>query len=732
MKHVEINRTVQTEGVIERKEFGFKLNGKSYKTFISSLYKDKITAIIRELYSNGIDAQRTKKDAPPCLIHLPNSFEPYFSIRDYGISMSHEKIMTVYSTFFDSDKTDNNDDIGGLGLGAKTPLSYCELYTVTSYKNGIQNIYNIFYNERSIPEVNLMNTLETDEPDGIEVKFSVLKNDFSEFARKASSVFKYFDAQPNIIGADINILLPTYEKRGNGWAFDSSASESYVIMGGVAYPISDLLQFDLTPSQKAVVNSNTIFFFNVGDLEVAPSRESLSYDKKTQDILISRIDQMITEISDEVKSEIASCQTLMDARFKFAELVWGKYSQLKQILNSLDLSLFGKTISSEKITLYTPSGDLTNELDFKIMHLYISNYNDRGRYTSKGVLNAKEVTDIDLNSFKNVIFLLVDVKIKGFNTIIREFAEDSVGKKVFLIYNYFNTDKNITTFEEFKSNVGFDSNYTFQLVSSLRANYVPKVKPVYSKVGKWNGSGFVPTTIDINDPTPKYYVTSHYDKIIGNKGQLIELSKLKEMIDILDGMGVEIDSDSVFGLKKAFFRSDKVPENWINFMDYFFDSVRNYKPFHSAVKRLATVSYIKSKAQDVVKILQKFEPLKEKLPSTHALVESFIKVKDVVKDSKDDIMISKVDIDRIGYIFADVYCMSIEKFYPKRLKDNIDISAFTEFENIVKKYPIAEQNWRLSAYYYHDIEDDHLVEYIQAIDVFDEIKKKGIDIKIGV
>ena len=135
-------------------EFKIKNSAKAFSILSSGLYANKIRAIIRELSCNAYDSHVAAGTvSEPFDIHLPNSFEPYFAIRDYGIGLDHSGVVNVYTTYFESTKTDSNDYIGALGLGSKSPFSYVNTFKVVAIKNGRRGVYTTFINENGVPSI---------------------------------------------------------------------------------------------------------------------------------------------------------------------------------------------------------------------------------------------------------------------------------------------------------------------------------------------------------------------------------------------------------------------------------------------------------------------------------------------------------------------------------------------------------------------------------------------------
>ena len=106
---------------------------------------------------------------------------PHFAIRDYGTGLSHDQVTNIYTTYFESTKTDSNAFIGALGLGSKSPFSYTDNFTVTAIKDGRKGIYSAFINDMGVPSIAMMAEEQTDEPSGVEVVISVKNSDLYTF-----------------------------------------------------------------------------------------------------------------------------------------------------------------------------------------------------------------------------------------------------------------------------------------------------------------------------------------------------------------------------------------------------------------------------------------------------------------------------------------------------------------------------------------------------------------------
>jgi len=147
-------RPIERISTKTERQFTIKATGKAFRILSSGLYKDKILAIVRELSCNAYDAHvAVGTPTRPFDVHLPSVLEPHFSVRDYGPALSSDQIDNVFSTYFESTKTETNDQIGGLGLGCKSPLSYVDSFNVISRLEGFKRTYTVFFDEKDTPSI---------------------------------------------------------------------------------------------------------------------------------------------------------------------------------------------------------------------------------------------------------------------------------------------------------------------------------------------------------------------------------------------------------------------------------------------------------------------------------------------------------------------------------------------------------------------------------------------------
>jgi len=328
MKLVEDRQDVIVAGAQSVEAFTIKASAKAFMILSANLYSNPCGSMIRELSTNAYDAHvMVGKKEQPFVLTLPNSMEPTFKIRDFGPGMSHTQIMSVYTTFFESTKTDSNDMVGCLGLGSKSPFAVADSFTVTSYYNGTKTIYASFLNDARIPSIAKFVELPTDEENGLEIEVAIKEENFKTFSKEVNNQLKYFKVKPIIRGnSDFKWdVEEEYMYEGTGWKMVRGGSGARVIQGQIQYPINtrDMGQVFVNASEtvKELLARPILFEVEIGAVNIAPSREALAYDERTSKNLVEAAEKIIVELPGKLISAIENCETEYEARIKYHELI---------------------------------------------------------------------------------------------------------------------------------------------------------------------------------------------------------------------------------------------------------------------------------------------------------------------------------------------------------------------------------------------------------------------------
>jgi len=313
--------------------FTIQANAKMFRILSSGLYSNKERAIIREVSCNAFDANVDAGNGDePIEVHLPNDLEPFFSIKDKGTGLSPEQMVNIYTQYGNSTKTDRNDMIGALGLGSKSPFSYIDSFTVISIKDGLRSTYSCYIDGSGEPKLQPFGSEETDEHNGVEVRFPVKSEDFVKFKQEAEIVFRPFKVKPTVTGnadykvKDFDILLESDTE--NDWELVKPISHSWnrdqirvAVQGNIEYPINtDKISEFLSEKAKTFLYEDFRLYFNIGDLDIAASREELGYDKITIKNIVTKFEKMASEIIEAQNKKINSYETKYEAMKYIADI----------------------------------------------------------------------------------------------------------------------------------------------------------------------------------------------------------------------------------------------------------------------------------------------------------------------------------------------------------------------------------------------------------------------------
>lgn len=571
-------KTITRIGEMQEGNFAIKNSPEAFRILSDGLYSDKEMAIVRELSCNARDANvAAGKDGEPITIHLPTHLEPWFSVTDNGVGLSHDDVMTVYTTYFESTKTESNAYIGALGLGSKSPFSYGDQFTVAVRFDGTKRTYSAFISENGVPAIALMNEQETDESNGLEVSLPVKEEDFRTFEQKVRVALKRFDPLPTIIGHDdFEMESVEYVVEGAGWRIRKSNNyydkeRSTAIQGSVVYPIDSDAMKDLDDGQRTLLSMPLDMDFEIGDLDVAASREALGYDKNTIANIKARLDVVLTELPKQFEQDFKDCKTLWDAKLKWHELFGYSGSAPQGLREIAKTKSFKLEWNGQKL-----DGNFNLTLDEKIdgkknklYGLRIVKF-EKARTQFRGREHTADYNgQMSFTPSTSYVFMFDDLN-RGSHKRVSAWLEkqrDSVDKdkrvsKVYLL-------KNLKA--EFKKALGgVDINDVSTL--SKPVTQATGVKNHGVIVREWNGTNYS------HNPRGDWTDTSH-DMDVG--GFYVEISRyktyrngveldMKPIVDTAADNGiVDLKSKTIYGLNPRWIKAiPKCKGTWINVFDY--------------------------------------------------------------------------------------------------------------------------------------------------------------------
>lgn len=296
----------------------FRINASAhaFEILSSGIYEHKIAAVVRELCTNAFDShvQAGKGDVPFSVV-LPNELHPYFEVEDFGIGMSVQDAMDVYTVYFCSTKNSSNEVAGGLGIGGKSPFAYTRQFNIRIRKDGEENLAIIYVDANGQPRLDIIHTCQTTEQNGVKVSVPVEAKDFRTFIGEAKYFLSFYPVKPKFnLNVEVNFDNVYDKLEEDGYAFVSRNSyvESalaggnfYAVMSPVPYMvnINSIVEDRIAAGllKTAADKSGCLFVkFDIGELSVSASRESLSLDEKT----ILKLREKFTAVAEKIGNSI--------------------------------------------------------------------------------------------------------------------------------------------------------------------------------------------------------------------------------------------------------------------------------------------------------------------------------------------------------------------------------------------------------------------------------------------
>lgn len=260
----------------------------------NKLYSNPIGSVIREITSNCFDSHIEAEVTDPVIIRKGYDSDEgfYIEFKDVGIGMSPERVRKTYMKYFSSTKRTTNKQIGGFGLGSKTPLAYTDMFYVTTIFDGIKYDY-LLHKGETKPTLELLNEIETEEHNGTTIRVVMSRMDVYTFEKELKTQLTYF-SDVWIEGFNINNDYDIYEGKYFKYRSDIDQSNTYIhiAIGKVRYPI-DFMKVKVPEKFRRIP---VAVKFDIGELKVTLSREVLTYDDAEVKLILERISLATEEV----------------------------------------------------------------------------------------------------------------------------------------------------------------------------------------------------------------------------------------------------------------------------------------------------------------------------------------------------------------------------------------------------------------------------------------------------
>lgn len=563
-------------------ECGIKTTSKAFQILSSTLYSNKIRAVIRELCCNAYDSHvAAGKEDVPFEVKLPNSLDATFHVKDFGVGMSSHQVESVFAMYFESTKTESNDYIGAMGLGAKSPFSYTKSFTVTTVKDRTLSIFTAFIGNNGKPQVAEMLNTPTTEPNGVTVEITVNQADFATFRTEAEEVLSPFRVQPRVIGVS-NFTRSVIEYRKDiipgvrERVHSRNGDRLVAIMGNIRYPFKiPGSNAEMHEEFSDLMDEHLDIEFANGTLEFLPSREGLSFDEFTIKSITNRLREIKQSLLESMTTELNSITSKWD---RAASLI-DNYS--RRLWNTAKEEYIGQYPLAPLVT-YGPSWHGSSykywsheleitakkaaELGFKITPFTFSSYRDRistGRSTANHTatqISVSNRTYFFLNTAKAIGVRRAKLFLKGTTTtytdsdrhlVVLEHIDPAKPGSLQAFLDYLGNPSKVITLDECPQVESAPK--TARTARGTGVVYVARSECNNGSRWAFKALGKVDEYTPTSLPGPRYYVNLESMQYAPNPSLTLAPglghtnAKLPTMMNLLRDLGIE----NVYGVSKT-------------------------------------------------------------------------------------------------------------------------------------------------------------------------------------
>lgn len=309
------------------------------------IYSDKIMAVIREYSCNAIDEHIKYKIERPVELVL-NKDDKSLTIRDFGLGLSKDFVFNIYGMIGKSMKGEDEDLIGGYGLGSKSGHAYGDQFTITSFYGGKKSVYLAALENGesgvSVGMINEITTLDSDEPTGVEINIPIKQHEINSFQEKINQFVRGVQSPITVNGETVE----GYSKYGGTEHLEHSCE--VVRVGHVLYKI---------PFQTKLKSNNINITLDIplNSVSIPPSRELIDDTAGNRKILNDAIEKMFDEVEVDFRKAIDDMKINEAIKLASSKRLYKYLTQTRSItkdgIKISEVSLFG-TIFDQMVEFY--------------------------------------------------------------------------------------------------------------------------------------------------------------------------------------------------------------------------------------------------------------------------------------------------------------------------------------------------------------------------------------------
>lgn len=390
---VNTNNTPSVSKDFQEMNFSLENPSMIFEILRSKIYSNPILAVVREYCCNALDAHREAgKPDFPIEVSLPTSSDLFFKVKDFGLGISPDRMENVFIKYTASTKRNDNNAIGGFGLGAKVGFAVSDSFNAITIFNGIKYNYMFYIDTGGVGKAILLSQESTSDSSGTEIIVPVKVDKCSDYTEALKLTAKHWKTKP-ITNAVVHYPKISIVYAANNFAFSDSHNTGN---GPTLRIVVDCIEYKLPISYFAESigsfprpSKDLILYFNVGDLSLSVSRESIHLNPENETRLknacIDANNYLLTDFNNQISSASS-----------FDEAV-EKWSKLKNIIGNIE----------SVANFFWQNVKVLNEIKLPY-HTKSLHHNSNGYYSKYYTINASV---FQFNKKKQTIIIYNDLEL---------------------------------------------------------------------------------------------------------------------------------------------------------------------------------------------------------------------------------------------------------------------------------------------------------------------------------
>lgn len=294
-----LNQKTEVLSNFEGETQSFKIDSEDpfiFNVLRKSMYSDPLKTVVQEILSNSRDSHRESNKANIPVEVTINQNEGYIVFTDFGVGISEDRMEQIFLWYGRSTKRNDNRQVGGFGLGCKSPFSLSDSFLITTKVDNHCYEYCAFIDESSKGALKLIDKREMrpGESTGTEIRVPVGRNNCATAAQHVRDITQWWSPPAILHGfPKIKNIQPFLS--GTGWVILSEETRNSI--NKVPVCICDGIPFyNSPPSDKGIsIPRNVILVFKTGEVQISANRESLYWSDITSDAFKNKIENFRKE-----------------------------------------------------------------------------------------------------------------------------------------------------------------------------------------------------------------------------------------------------------------------------------------------------------------------------------------------------------------------------------------------------------------------------------------------------